>query len=456
MIDAKTIENKITDHKTTLLQRYKEIVELPSVSSQPAHHKDILATAKLAASFIEAAGGETRIFETKGNPVVWGRIENNPSYPTIAIYNHLDVQPAEKGKDGWTQEPFTFVEKDGVFYSRGTTDDKGPAITALYGAIIAKELDIKTNVEFIWELEEEIGSPHFQDFLDQAKGISKANSIIVSDTVWLTPDQPSMTMSMRGSFFFEISLTTGGKDLHSGLCGGAARNPLAEIAGIINHCMNPKTGEILIEGIAESYEHPSEEILDQFEQSGFSVSYFKEAHQLQSLRFDDVRSITAHIWAKPTFEVHGIIGGYTGPGSKSIVPNTATAKISMRLVPGQDPYTIFELAKKHILTYCPDAHIELEPGMLKPFKATTGTPENKKIETSIEFGFGKKPVFAAEGGSIGAIVPMSETLQVPVYFMGLSLPEDSYHGPDESFRWRQIEGGIKAYVKYFELMGQPS
>lgn len=452
MIDIKTIEDKITTHKDTLIHEYKEIVESPSVSSQPQHKNDILQTAKIAASYIERAGGTAKIFETKGNPVVWGRIENDSSAPTVAIYNHLDVQPAENGKDGWTMEPFTFVEKDQTFFSRGTTDDKGPAMTALYGAKIAKELGVKTNVEFIWELEEEIGSPNFQDFLDQVKGQSKADSIIVSDTVWLTPDQPTMTLSMRGSFFFEVSLTTGGKDLHSGLCGGAARNPLTELAGIINHCVDTKTGEILVQGVAQTYEHPSEELLNQFEQSGFSISYFKEAHQLQKMRFDTVKEVTSHIWAKPTFEIHGIVGGYTGPGSKSVIPNTATAKCSMRLVPGQDPKEVFALVEKHILNFCPDAEIALDHGLLKPFRATTGTPENKKIEQSIEFGFGKKPVFAAEGGSIGAIVPMSESLGVPVYFMGLSLPEDSYHGPDESFRWRQIEGGIKSYVKYFELM----
>lgn len=452
MMDKTQILQKISDHKPSLIDAYKTIVEYPSVSSQPKHDQDIQKTASYAASLIEKAGGTATIFQTKGNPVVWGRIENDPSAPTIAIYNHLDVQPAENGKNGWTRDPFTFEEKDGTFFSRGTTDDKGPAMAALYGAIIAKELGIKTNVEFIWELEEEIGSPNFQDFLDQVKGTSQADSIVVSDTVWLTADQPTMTLSMRGLVAFEVTVTTGGKDLHSGLCGGAARNPITEIAGIISGCTDPKTGEILIPGIDKTYQAPSPELLDEFEASGFSISYFKEAHQAQKLRFDSVRDITAAIWAKPTFEVHGIVGGYTGPGNKTIVPNQATAKISMRLVPGQNPDEVFELAKKHIYSICPDAEITMDHGVLKPFRATTGTPENKKIEEAIEFGFGTKPVTAAEGGSIGAIVPMSETLQVPVFFIGLSLPEDGYHGPNESFRWRQIEGGIQAYVAYFNSM----
>lgn len=444
-----TIEEHIQELKPMLVEDYKQIVELPSVSSQPQHAKDIAATAKFAANLIEKAGGKAKIFETKGNPVVWGRIEHNPDAPTIGIYNHLDVQPAEKGKNGWTRDPFVFSEENDTFFSRGTTDDKGPAMAALYGAIIASKMNIDTNVEFFWELEEEIGSPNYQDFLDQVKDVSKVDSIVVSDTVWLTADQPTMTRSMRGLVAFEIELTTGGKDLHSGLCGGAARNPITELSDIISKCVDAKTGEILIPGIDKTYSPPSNEVLEAFEKSGFSISYFKEAHQAQKLRFDNVRDITAHIWAKPTFEVHGIVGGYTGPGNKTIVPNTATAKISMRLVPGQDPEEVFALVNKHITSLYEDAVVTMDPGVLKPFQATVGTPENDIIENAIEFGFGTKPVLAAEGGSIGAIVPMSETLKVPIFFIGLSLPEDGYHGPDESFRWRQIDGGIKAYVSYF-------
>ncbi|MCB0271554.1 MAG: M20/M25/M40 family metallo-hydrolase [Bdellovibrionales bacterium] len=454
MITENQIQQLIQDNKNHWIKDYKAIVELPSVSSQPVHKPDIEKTARLAATFIEKIGGTSKIFTTKGNPVVWGRIENNPLSPTICIYNHLDVQPAEKGQNGWNRDPFVFTQEDNKFYARGTTDDKGPAMTALWAAQIAKKLQIQTNIEFIWELEEEIGSPNFQEALDQIKPLTKANSIIVSDTVWLTPEQPAMTISMRGLIAFEITVTTGGKDLHSGLCGGAARNPIMELAGIIEHCVDPVTGSIKIKDLDQTYNAPSKELLDEFEKSGFSIAYFKEAHKIQKLRFDNVRDITAAIWAKPTFEVHGIVGGYTGPGNKTVIPNTATAKVSMRLVPGQDPTKAFELAKKHILNYCSDAVIEMDHGILKPFKATTNTIENEKIKQAIDFGFGKKPVFAAEGGSIGAIVPMSETLEVPVYFMGLSLPEDSYHGPNESFQWRQIEGGIKSYVKYFELISK--
>jgi len=453
MISKNDIQEQIDQLKEQLIQDYKALVEIPSVSSQTKHANDIQEAAQCAARYIEQAGGQAKIIETPGNPVVWGRIEHDPSWPTVAIYNHLDVQPAQEGKDGWTRKPFDFHFDGETFLSRGTTDDKGPAMAALYGAKIASTLKAKTNVEFIWELEEEIGSPNFQSFLDQIKGTSKADSIIVSDTVWLTPDQPTMTLSMRGSFFFDITLSTGDKDLHSGLCGGAARNPLTELAGIINHCVNPKTGEILIEGIKETYTPASKEILEQFEQSGFSLDYFKKAHGLTHLRFDSVKEITNHIWAKPTFEVHGIKGGYIGEGSKSVIPNTATAKVSMRLVPGQNPKHILGLVQSYIKDYCPEAIIDAEAGMLEPFKATTGKKENEYIAQAIEFGFGQKPVFAAEGGSIGAIAPMANTLDVPVFFMGLSLPEDSYHGPNESFKWHQLEGGIHAYVKYFELVG---
>lgn len=454
MIHIAQINDKIEKEKNKLIADYQRFVECPSVSSQSEHQKDIIKTAQIAKEILESAGATVKIFETSGNPVVWGRIENDPNAQTVAIYNHIDVQPAENGKNGWTRDPFTFVEENGRFYSRGTTDDKGPAITAFWGARMAKDFGIKTNIEFIWELEEEIGSPNFHEAIEQIKKVSKANSVIVSDTIWLDSEQPAMTKSLRGLVSFLVNLKTSEKDVHSGLCGGIARNPITELCDLISKCTNAKTGEITIPGFDQTWPKPSAELIKQFVDTGFSVAKFKQAHKLIKLRSEKVEDVVSAIWAKPTFEVHGIAGGYQGENVKTVVPNEAQAKLSMRMVPGQDPMKAFECFKKYAKEINPDCVVEMVPGVLKPFEAPTGTPQNEKIQTAIEFGFGKRPVYAAEGGSIGAVVTMTEMLRIPVYFMGLSLPEDSYHGPDESFAWRQMEGGVKAFVKFFELMSQ--
>jgi acetylornithine deacetylase/succinyl-diaminopimelate desuccinylase-like protein len=454
MIQASQINDKIEKEKNAFLKDYKKIVDSPSVSSQAKHQKDVRETAEIAKSYLEAAGATVKILETAGHPVVWARLENDPKAPTVAIYNHIDVQPAEQGKDGWTMEPFNLTEKNGRFYSRGSTDDKGPAMTAFWAAKMAKSFGIKTNVEFIWELEEEIGSPNFHEAVTQIKKLSKAESIIVSDTIWLDSEQPAMTKSLRGLLSFLVKLKTAEKDVHSGLCGGSARNPITELCSIISKCVDAKTGEITIPGVETTWKKPSAELIKEFVDTGFSVTKFKSAHKLNKLRSEKVEDVVAAIWAKPTFEVHGIAGGYQGENVKTIVPNHAEAKLSMRMVPGQDPMKVFDFVQKYIRELNPDCIVEMIEGVLKPFEAPTGTEQNEKIQQSIEFGFGKRPVYAAEGGSIGAVVTMNEMLGIPVYFMGLSLPEDSYHGPDESFAWRQIEGGVKAFVKYFELLAK--
>jgi acetylornithine deacetylase/succinyl-diaminopimelate desuccinylase-like protein len=453
MVDISQINSKIEQEKSKFLADYKKIVESPSVSSQREHDRDVRETANIAYNYLIEAGATAKIFETSGHPVVWGRFENDPKAPTVAIYNHLDVQPAEQGKDGWTMEPFKLVEKNGRFYSRGSTDDKGPAMTAFWGAKMARAFGIKTNVEFIWELEEEDGSPNFHEAIKEIKKVSKADSVIVSDTVWLSPEQPAMTQSLRGLLGFVITLQTAEKETHSGLTGGAARNPITELCELVSKCVNAKTGEILIPGIEKTYTKPSTQMLQDFVNTGFDVQRFKKVYGLNLLRSDKPEDVVAAIWAKPTFEVHGIDGGFTGEGIKTVVPHKARALISMRLAPGQDMDATYELAKNHIQSLNKDCDLRIMKES-KPFSAPTNTPQNKKIQDAIEFGFGKRPVYAAEGGSIGAVVTMNETLGVPVYFMGLSLPEDNYHGPNESFAWRQIEGGVKAFVKLFESLAE--
>lgn len=448
------INELIESEKSKFLDDYKRIVETPSVSAQSDHHGDILETAKIAASYLREAGAQyVKIYETKGNPVVFGRMTNKEGAPTVAVYNHLDVQPAAKGKDGWTRDPFVFTEDNGRYYSRGTTDDKGPAMTALWAASIARRLGVETNIEFIWELEEEIGSPNFEEFIKEAQTDIQANSVLVSDTLWLSPSTPAITRGLRGLQGFLVRLRTGKKDVHSGVTGGAARNPVTELCGLIAKCVDAATGEILIPGFEKTWTRPTQSELADYVRSGFSVEKFMADNKLSSLRVKTAAEAIAKIWLSPTFEVHGIAGGYQDEGLKTVVPPFAEAKISMRLVPGQDPNVIRELFIQFAKSVIPDCEIECEHPLF-PYAAPSHLDENEFVAEAYEFGFGMKPAPVREGGSIGAVVTMAEKLNVPILFMGMSLPEDSYHGPDESFAWRQVEGGVRSFVKYFELIGK--
>ena len=248
---------------------------------------------------------------------------------------------------------------------------------------------------------------------------------------------------------FEISLQTSAADTHSGLTGGAARNPIGEIAQILNECYDASTGQVHIPGFYDDVIPATEAELDDFVASGFSVDGFMQDHGLRSMRSTDVRDVVSRIMAQPTFEVHGIVGGYTGPGIKAIVPPRATAKVSARLVSNQDPDVIFDLITTFIQSRHPDVMVTKE-ATLKPYLAELNGPYADAANIAMEFGFGTKPTFVREGGSIGAVVTMAQYLNVPIMMLGLSLPEQGYHAPNEFFDWGQASGGVKMYVKYFQ------
>ena len=309
----------------------EDLVEVPSVSAQSVHKPDIERCAAVAAELVRAAGGTAQVVATNGNPVVVGTIGDPTAHPTVVVYNHLDVQPAAAGKDGWTRAPFVFTEEGDRWYGRGSTDDKGPGVTAFLAAALAREEGIPLAVRFVWELEEEIGSPSFEGFLAAHGAALKPASVMVSDTIWLAAGKPAVPYGLRGLAGGLLKLRTAGKDAHSGLAGGVARNPVAELADVIARCADARTGTILIEGFDKTWQPVSEEEARDFTASGFSVESFKRAHQLDLLRSEDPAEVTQRIWGRPTFEVHGIAGGYQDEGIKTIVPPYAEAKVSMRL-----------------------------------------------------------------------------------------------------------------------------
>ncbi|MCS6884054.1 MAG: M20/M25/M40 family metallo-hydrolase [Acidobacteriota bacterium] len=432
-------------------ERLAAFVEIPTVSMDPEHRADIDRGADLAVELLKEIGVTAEKAPTDGYPCVVGELIQDRRYQTVTIYNHLDVQPADPAE--WQQEPFKFTKEGDRYGGRGTTDDKGPALTALYAVRYAVEQHIPLNFRFLWELEEEIGSPNFDSFLKSRAKTMKTNSVVISDTVWINRSQPAVPYGLRGLLTLTFTLETGTKDVHSGLTGGAARNPIGELCKLIDQCYDATTGRVKIPGFYEDVVPLKKEQLESFLASGFDLEHFCKAHGLKSLRSNDAATVIKAIMSRPTFEVHGITGGYVGAGVKTIVPYRAEAKISCRLVNDMKVDKTFKLIKKFVKAKNPDVQV-IAHASSPPY---LGQFEGKYADAAREamrYAFGKTPAFTREGGTIGACTSMEKYLKVPLTFLGLSLPEHGYHAPNENYDWQQTCGGIKMFTRYFDIISR--
>lgn len=445
----KDLDSYIRSSRAEFEDKLGALVEIPSVSSEPERQADILKCAEVASQYLRDVGATAAPVKTPGNPVVFGSIVTGSDYPTVTIYNHLDVQPADPSE--WNKAPFTFYRTGDRYEGRGTTDDKGPALTALMAVRYALEHQIPLNFKFIWELEEEIGSPNFEYFVRKNRKELKSDSFLVSDTIWISRKQPAVPYGLRGLQAFIFSLQTHAKDVHSGLVGGVARNPIGELAQVISQCYDAKTGKVKIPGFYDDIREATKAEIASFVNSGFTTKEFKRAHELKSIRpnLKTEADVLKAFMAAPTFELHGITGGYGGPGVKTIVPYRAEAKISTRLVPNQDGDKIARLVRDFVRKINPDVRVDAIQ-KLEPFLGDFTGPYADAARVAMKFAFGKEPAFTREGGSIGAVVTLQKHLKSPINFLGLSLPEHGYHAKNENYDWRQTSGGIKMFVKYFE------
>ena len=450
-MDKKSLLAFADRERSAFESKLQQLVEIPSVSADPAHKNDVRRCADAAAQTIRELGGEARIINTPGHPIVHGKFRSGSAGTTVTLYNHMDVQPASRETEPWDTDPFTFTKKDGRYYGRGTTDDKGPGLSALWGMKAAREAGVPVNLDVLWELEEEIGSPNFEAAIREHAGELATDHVIVSDTIWVSRSRPAAPAGLRGLQGFTLSLEVGETDQHSGVTGGAARNPIGELIKLVAEMYDGMTGNVKIKGFYDDVARPSKQELADFRNSGFTVKQFKKDHLFKSIRTDDAMEVMKRIWAMPTFEVHGLVGGYTGPGIKTIIPPRAEVKISCRLVPDQNPKKIISLVKAFVKQRNPDVKVSIENSMA-PYLAPTTGPLADAVKAAMKFAFGREPVFVREGGSIGAVNSMEKILKCPVMFLGLSLPEHGYHAPNENYDWQQASGGMVAFAKYFELV----
>ncbi len=449
-LDRKQLYSFAESHRKEYETLLKTFVETPTVSSDPAHANDIRAGLELTVETFRQSGAKAEVFGTdRGNPLVHATFDISPNAPTVTVYNHMDVQPASKETEPWETEPFEMTTKGDTYYGRGTTDDKGPALAALYGALAAREAGVPVNIRFLWEFEEEIGSPNFEKIISKNARSMQTDSVVVSDTVWVSRNRPASSAGLRGLLGFLLTLETGATDTHSGETGGASRNPIAELMRLVCDLYDPVTGKVKFKGFYDDVIPPTKSELNDWVNSGFTVKAFKKAHHLKLMRSEDQLEVMKRIWGMPTMEIHGVVGGYQGPGVKSIVPPRAEVKASFRLVPGQDPEKIKKSLRAAIKEKNPDVKIQFESAA-PAFRTVLTGPLPLALKRAIKFAFGRDAVFVRDGGTIGAMTSIEKVLKCPVLFLGLSLPEHGYHAPNENFDWQQASGGMVAFAKYFE------
>ena len=416
---------------------------------EPERQGDVRRCAELARDYLRDVGANAELVETDGLPLVLGRIIRDPAFPTVTVYNHLDVQPADGTE--WRTRPFDMQTLGDRYYGRGTTDDKGPLLAVLFAARLALAASVRLNFQFLWECEEEIGSPSFAAALAQlahGKNGLRTDSVLVSDTIWPSAGQPAIPYGLRGLLTFLVRLQTGKKAVHSGTAGGGARNPIGELALLLSRCYDARTGRVLIPHFYDGVRKTSAAERRELARAGLTCKGFAKGHELSSLRHTDDARLREALMTAPTFEVHGLVGGYAGPGVKTIVPHFAEAKLSCRLVPDQRPREVFRLIREFIGRKCPDAKVIFDAA-LEPYIADSQGPFLNAAVKAVEDALGKAPALTREGGSIGAVVTMAKILRKEVVLMGLSLPEDGYHAVNESFAWPQAEAGIGIFYRYF-------
>ncbi len=447
------IESKRDENLTEL----KEFLRIPSVSTQSEHKQDIERAARWVADKLRAAGlDKVEIVPTKMHPLVYAESLHAPGKPTILVYGHYDVQPPEP-LDLWTSPAFEPTVRDTNIYGRGTADDKGQVHIHIKALEALKRADgqLPINVKVIVEGEEEVGSVNLWEFVQRNKDRLQADALVVSDTSMLAPGVPSITYGLRGLNYYQIEISGATQDLHSGVFGGAAPNPITILCELVAK-LHDKNFRVTVPGFYNKVAPLSKKERKALNSLPWREKEFRKMVGSPGLCGEKGFSIIERLWCRPTLELNGIWGGYTAEGSKTVIPAKAYAKISTRLVPNQDPEKISKAVEKHIRKLLPKTvsctFEVLSSG--RPWVAPYTHPIFKKAIHALEQGFGRKAVFIREGGSIPFVTQMHETFNVPCVLLGFGLPDENAHAPDEHLSLENYFGGIKSVALFYELLAE--
>ena len=442
------VEAYLAVNKRGFENRLKELLRIPSVSAQPDHDADTRRAASFVRDDLRASGIAAELVETKRHPIVYGEKLDSPGRPTILIYGHYDVQPAEP-LEPWLSPPFEPTERDGNLYARGATDDKGQMFTHLK----ALEAWLKTtgglpiNVKVLIEGEEEIGGANLDEFVSKNSEKLACDYVVISDTSQFAPGTPAITYGLKGLAYYELIVQGARSDLHSGMYGGAVANPCNALA-VILASLKASDGRISIDGFYDSVVPLADWERAQFAQLPFSEEEYRTSLGVTELVGEAGYTTIERKWARPTCDVNGLYGGYQGPGPKTVLPCKAGAKLSFRLVPDQDPSTIRELFRNHVKKVCPPGvtYEIIDHSGASAVLVSVDSPGVRAASRAIEAGFGKPPVFIRDGGSIPVVGLFKTKLGVDTLLLGWGQHDDNLHGPNEKFSLADFHRGIRANV----------
>ena len=444
------IRTYISENEPRMLDELFSLIRIPSISAKPEHHDDMLACAeRWRQLLLEAGADEAMVMPSQGNPMVFAQKNVNPEAPTILIYAHYDVMPAEP-LELWKSAPFEPEVRDGHIWARGADDDKGQSFIQVKAfEYLVKNNLLTHNVKFIFEGEEEIGSPSLEAFCKDHRELLKADIILVSDTSMLGADLPSLTTGLRGLAYWEIEVTGPNRDLHSGHFGGAVANPINVLCQMMSRVVDAD-GRITVPGFYDDVEEVPQAERDMIAHIPFDEEKYKAAIGVRELFGEKGYSTLERNSCRPSFDVCGIWGGYTGEGSKTVLPSKAYAKVSCRLVPHQDHHKISQLFADYIQSIAlATVQVKVTPmhggqGYVCPISL----PAYQAAEKGFEKAFGKKPLAVRRGGSIPIISTFEQVLGIKTVLMGFGLESNAIHSPNENIPLDIIRKGIEAVVEF--------
>jgi len=453
----------INVNRDRYLEELKAFLAIPSISALPEHAADVTRCAEWCADEMRRIGLQNvKLIPTPGNPVVYGDWLGAPGAPTILFYGHYDVQPVDP-LNLWQSPPFEATIRDGEIYARGSADDKGQVFMHFKAveAHIKQNGRLPMNIKFILEGEEEVGSAHLDDFIRAHKGELAADVVVISDSPMFTRGVPSMCYGLRGLVYFQIDLRGSSTDLHSGSFGGAVANPAFVLAQMLAQ-MKDRGGRIRIPGFYDDVVQLQEEERHAWASLPFNERQYKKDFGIPKVFGESGYTTLERTWARPTFEVNGLLSGFTGEGAKTVLPAVSMAKVSMRLVPNQDPDKIAKLFEDYVRAVAPKT-VEVTITRMhggKPGMTSYDNPFVQAAGRAIERGFGRAPVFTREGGSIPVVSTFQEELGLPSVLFGVGLPDENAHAPNEKLDVGNFHNGIIAsailYQEIASIDGHPS
>jgi acetylornithine deacetylase/succinyl-diaminopimelate desuccinylase-like protein len=441
------------DHYVDELKQY---LAIPSISALPQHKDDVRRCAQWTADEMRRIGLQNvRVEETSGHPIVYGEWLGAAGAPTILFYGHYDVQPVDP-VDLWTSPPFDATVRDGEIYARGSADDKGQVFMHFKAveAHIKQHGGLPVNMKFLIEGEEEVGSANLDHFVDGHKDLLKADVVVISDSPMFDRGVPSICYGLRGLAYYQIDLRGTKSDLHSGSFGGAVANPAMVLAQILAQ-MKDKSGRIKIAGFYDDVVELTAEERAEFAKLPFNERKYRQELGAPKLFGETGYTTLERIWGRPTFEVNGLLAGFTGDGAKTVIPALAMAKVSMRLVPNQDPQKIGDLFEAYLKKVAPKS-VELTVTRMHGGKPWMTAFDNRFVQAAgraIERGFGQRPVFNREGGSIPVVATFQDVLGLPCVLFGVGLPDQNAHAPDEKLDLGNFHNGIIASAFLYQEIG---